>query len=226
MKDDKENAACQTERGNVPVKPPSFIICTELPPSSFVPDQSFSWTVSQAQVRAVQVGQMWSAGTIIRVSFDRGIMPQNDFEQVVSQVQRYARVWSRYANIFSNFIDGPFEDGQIRITFESGPGHYSYVGDMGFKSSQPTMNFDSREINVNTPLDRFQRVVLHEFGHALGCIHEYSQPKSPIKWNKVKLYDHYLKYFNWDKAMVDLNIIKRYEVWSKDDTDLILQYAL
>ena len=167
---------------------------------------------------------MWSAGSIIKVSFDRGIMLQNDFEQVVSEVQRYSRIWSHYANIFFNFIDGPFEDGQIRITFESGPGHYSYVGDTGPKSSRPTMNFDSREINASTPPDRFQRVVLHEFGHALGCIHKHSQLKSPIEWDKVKLYDHYAKHFGWDKATVDLDIIKRYEVWSTDDTDSIMQY--
>lgn len=152
---------------------------------------------------------------------------------VISQVKEYARIWSRYANIFFDFIDGPFNNGQIRIAFKDGPGHYSYVGDpAGVHSSLPTMNFDSRDINANTLPHRFRRIVLHEFGHALGCAHEHSRPDIPINWDKPKLYEYYRTYLEWDQGMVDLNIIGRYKIWSNlissenVDKNSIMQYEL
>ena len=32
--------------------------------------------------------------------------------------------------------------------------------------------------------DELRRVVLHEFGHALGLIHEHQNPEGGIEWNE------------------------------------------
>ncbi len=47
----------------------------------------------------------------------------------------------------------------------------------------------------------------HEFGHALGLLHEQSYPKG-IKWNKDTVYKYYAKYQGWDKEMVDFNVLE------------------
>ncbi|KAK7685242.1 hypothetical protein QCA50_011605 [Cerrena zonata] len=75
------------------------------------------------------------------------------------------------------------------------------------------MNLDPLEINelmLQRNENRFRQVVLHEFGHALGCVHEHSQPNAEIKWNKAVIYDYYQSRFNWSKEMVDDNILCHY----------------
>jgi hypothetical protein len=54
-------------------------------------------------------------------------------------------------------------------------------------------------------------VVLHEFGHALGCIHEHQNPAGGIQWNKDVVYRYYAGKPNyWSREKVDHNIFRRY----------------
>jgi tetratricopeptide (TPR) repeat protein len=62
----------------------------------------------------------------------------------------------------------------------------------------------------------FKRVVLHEFGHALGFQHEHQHPEQKIPWNKAAVYEFYGKPpTSWDKVKVDQNI---FNVLTKDQT--------
>lgn len=47
----------------------------------------------------------------------------------------------------------------------------------------------------------------HEFGHALGLLHEQSYPGG-IKWNRDTVYKYYAKYQGWNKRMVDNNVLE------------------
>ena len=47
----------------------------------------------------------------------------------------------------------------------------------------------------------------HEFGHALGLLHEQSYPRG-INWNKDTVYKYYAKYQGWDKEKVDFNVLE------------------
>ncbi|KYG04421.1 hypothetical protein BE21_46920 [Sorangium cellulosum] len=52
-------------------------------------------------------------------------------------------------------------------------------------------------------------MVLHEFGHALGLIHEHQQPENGIKWNKEKVYEDLSgPPNNWDKKTIDFNMFE------------------
>jgi serralysin len=65
---------------------------------------------------------------------------------------------------------------------------------------------------VATPDAEYSRVVLHEFGHAIGCIHEHSSPAGGIKWHKEVVYrDLGGPPNNWDKATVDHNVFAVYD---------------
>jgi hypothetical protein len=76
--------------------------------------------------------------------------------------------------------------------------------------TEPTMNFGWLTLN-STP-GEISSVVLHEFGHALGCFHEHQHPGGGIPWNKPAVYDYYAGYPNyWSKQKVDDNIFKKYD---------------
>jgi hypothetical protein len=76
-----------------------------------------------------------------------------------------------------------------------------------------TMNFGWLE--PTTSLREYQRVVRHEFGHALGMIHEHQNPLADIPWDKPKVYAHYAQQ-GWTKADVDFNV---FEVFAEDSTN-------
>ena len=50
------------------------------------------------------------------------------------------------------------------------------------------------------------RKAKHEFGHALGLMHEQSYPGG-IKWNRDTVYKYYAEHQGWDKSMVDNNVL-------------------
>jgi serralysin len=47
----------------------------------------------------------------------------------------------------------------------------------------------------------------HEFGHALGLLHEQSYPGG-IKWNTDTVYKFYAEYYGWGKEKVDGNVLE------------------
>ena len=71
------------------------------------------------------------------------------------------------------------------------------------------MNFG--RLKEDTDDAEYERVVVHEFGHALGCIHEHQKPNEHLKCNKKTVY----KYFSgppnyWSKEELDQNILEKY----------------
>lgn len=127
--------------------------------------------------------------------------------------QRIARIageWTRHAHIRLVFDNAP--DAPIRITFARGAS-WSYIGtdalDPTLHQDAPTMNFGW--FSPATPNDELQRVVLHEFGHALGLIHEHQSPAASIPWDREAVYEYYAGPPNfWSPEQVEHNIFDRY----------------
>jgi hypothetical protein len=154
--------------------------------------------------------KMWKPGRTLKVCFLDGE------PAVRKKIADTAKQWMDYANIILQFVDGTV--GDIRISLKE-TGYWSAVGtdalvEQYFPKTKPTMNYEA--FSMATPDEEYSRVVLHEFGHALGCIHEHSSPAAGIQWNKEVVYRELGgPPNNWDKSTVDHNV---FEVYSKTVT--------
>jgi hypothetical protein len=166
----------------------------------------------------------WPNGKRLRVRLDGGSA------LVRQKVERYATEWENFANVDFRFVAAG-QDAEIRVTFNSG-GSWSYIGigNLNVSSSQPTMNFGW--FNDNTQDLEFSRTVIHEFGHALGAIHEHQSPAADIPWDKPAVYAYYAATQTppWTQADVDRNLFTKYSASTTKFTDFdkhsIMCYAI
>lgn len=152
---------------------------------------------------AVEKAKRWDKGSTIKVKFLEG-------ESVVqSKVKSYAEQWMNYANIKIEFVNSG--DAEIRIAFDQNDGSWSYIARdaLDVPQNEPTMNYGW--LTPETEDAEYSRVVLHEFGHALGAIHEHQNPSAGIPWNKEAVYKYFMGPPNrWTKEQIDHNLFERY----------------
>ncbi|KAI4157163.1 MAG: hypothetical protein LQ342_008503 [Letrouitia transgressa] len=210
-----------------------------VPPSNLiVPEENPSGPFQLA----IGLDLFWKVGQTLRVSWWSGQQePVSD--GLKKKVKQYAKQWDALCNInldFGNYGD----DAEIRVAFkvkdEQGKldtGSWSFVGKDCLehsghpghpKKNEPTMNFGW--LDDNTREDEIKRVVLHEFGHALGCVHEHQNPDNKIKWNERAVIDKYAGSPNyWSEATTRHNIINpaqtSLEKNSVFDPDSIMLYS-
>ena len=169
---------------------------------------------------AIRVDLRWRPGTEIGVRFLGG------GAALRGRIQRVAHGWEEYANIRFRF--GRSRGAPIRIGFDPG-GSWSYVGIAAFSvpDGEPTMNFGW--LTDDTEDDEVERVVLHEFGHALGCEHEHQSPGVRIPWDKPKVYAYY-ETLGWPRAVVDEQVLFAHSPegmrWSRFDPESIMLYPV
>jgi len=136
---------------------------------------------SKTERAALVKASKWTPGDLITVSFldgDPGVQ---------AQVKQVAQRWTApgMANLLLSFRDDNSTD--IRISFQF-PGSWSVIGTTCRSitdKTQPTMNFGW--LTPTSDPDEVRRVVLHEFGHAMGLIHEHQSPAGGIKWNRPEV---------------------------------------
>ena len=170
---------------------------------------------------AIAVASEWKAGRTLHVRFLDGE------PEVKRKVETVAHGWEEHANITFAFDNRP--DAQIRISFRE-VGSWSYMGRdaLHIPKRKATMNLGW--LTPDSADDEYSRVVLHEFGHALGCIHEHQSPAVTIPWDKPAVYDYYAATQGWSHQETDQNVLIPYSPegiqFSMFDPASIMLYAV
>lgn len=166
----------------------------------------------------------WEKGYRLRCRFLDGSRTQR------RKVEAKARLWERYANV--KVVFGDDANAEVRISFQADDGSWSAVGTDCLNASyfpkyQPTMNYGW--LKDDTDAREYERVVVHEFGHALGCIHEHQSPAEKLDWNRDAVYKEFSGSPNfWSKDDIDGNILEKYSPkgisFTQFDVDSIMLY--
>ncbi|MCB0777024.1 MAG: hypothetical protein KDB99_11965 [Chitinophagaceae bacterium] len=110
-----------------------------------------------------------------------------------------------------------------------------YLAAIKRKGVSPPYNWNQIIAEMRTDPDHWnyremRRVVMHEFGHALGLLHEQSYPGA-INWKKTdSVYNYYKQTQGWDKQKVDFNVFnvvgQFYTNGTNYDPKSIMHYAV
>ena len=110
--------------------------------------------------------------------------------------------WNRASGLQFRFVDAAPAD--VRVSFE-GAGNWCYPGTYSLAVPEPEPTMVLSSVTASTPA---RGVILHEFGHACGYLHEQQSPSAQIPWDVEAVYAYYAKH-GWDKAMVDAQVLWR-----------------
>lgn len=150
-----------------------------------------------------QPSKFWPQKSTIRIRFLSGTKKQK------------AEAWKRFQQIdalvnlsFAQVASGPSE---VRVRFDRGKGHWSYLGTDAriVSSTAQTMNLDLAAGVFGDFADEWDRVAIHECLHAIGLEHEHQHPKSAIIWNKAAVYEYYGRTQGWSKEQIDFQVLNR-----------------
>ena len=172
---------------------------------------------------AVLLHNRWPNGTQLHVAF------LNDPYGLKNQILSVANEWHTRAHANVTFAESDVAHSNIRVTFTT-VGYWSLIGtEADHKPGRPTLGLGFRGAPGTTQL---RRVVLHEFGHSIGLIHEHQQPLSTIHWNAPACYRYFEGPPNcWTRKMVDDNVLQRRPenpalFHSGFDEDSIMEYPV
>ena len=133
-------------------------------------------------------------------------------------------------NLNLKFVDSNPEDADIRISFKDAGASWSDVGTDSVKNSSKNCGPVKDCVKPSMNLGWFDvGTYIHEFGHALGMVHEHQNPRGiQIDWNVPELQAYMAETQGWDKEQVDINIIDRYKIdqinGSKFDPQSVMLY--
>ena len=150
-------------------------------------------------------GARWNLNDTIRIRFLEGD------KSLQQRVRAVAEEWIApgMANLTFNWVDsGPAE---IRIAFQQGKGSWSYLGTVCRQILEPEATMNYGWLTPASGEAELRRVVLHEFGHALGLIHEHQNPDGGIEWNEPAVIADLSGPPNkWNLATIRSNVLDHY----------------
>ncbi len=191
----------------------------------------------------------WQPGDIVVVAFNGGTAAHH------AAISGLANEWAKYANIRFDFgIDqrtGAYRSwsaqdreyaSHVRIGFDE-PGAWSAVGSDAIDKSifpphEASMNFGGLAALPPSLWQPSARAsIIHEFGHALGFVHEHQQQNcmDEIRWQRgpngeANVYDVLALVYGWNTRDVDTNLRAAWsgsvDILSAHDPKSIMHYAM
>lgn len=171
----------------------------------------FAWpagrkSTSGADRAALVRGAQWDPGSVITISFLDGD------PAVQERVRAVAQQWVTpgMANLTLDFRRET--NTLVRISFRFS-GSWSTIGTtcrQVTNRAEPTMNYGW--LAPSSSDAEVERVVLHEFGHALGLIHEHQNPGGTIQWNRRQVIEELSgPPNNWPLEVIEHNMFEPYD---------------
>jgi hypothetical protein len=183
--------------------------------------------------------QLWPPGYRLKVCFIGGN------PGLRRKIASTASEWVKYGNIFFDFgqktppgdcrVCTGEDDCEIHVSFEY-LGNWSLIGTDSHEFARPgeaTLNLGQFDLNP-PPEPFFTGTILHEFGHALGLLHEHQSPWGDCDFDWPTLYRELGKTPNfWSPEKVDTNLKQLTSFDHKDlvsptdyDSESIMHYSL
>jgi hypothetical protein len=188
---------------------------------------------TQAQVasakreeRGIQGGltKLWRSGSTVRFYFLDGS------DKLKTIVRAAINEWAEQVNL--HIVEAESNDAEIRISFKDDSGSWSFTGTdvLGIPHDQPTINYGTLEqiLRVDGQAIAMQ-TALHEFGHALGLVHEFQNPLAGDIFDSQAVYRFYTGPPNfWSKDDIDRNLLtkaKNYPGSRPYDPESVMNYS-
>ncbi|KAJ7907565.1 hypothetical protein B0H13DRAFT_2501759 [Mycena leptocephala] len=179
---------------------------------------------SAAHAVVTKLDQLWDSGATVTYSYSGGTANQQ------AKVDKVVLEWFPYANLtFQRTTVGT-----LRISFDPKLGSWSYVGKVNQSVASPAVTMNLGWVADNTTVSDDDRgVILHEFGHALGLLHEHQSParNGTLNLDEDAVYAYYAATQGWDKATIKAQIIDVYNAtdvsnYSALDLTSIMMYFM
>ncbi|KAF8068844.1 hypothetical protein FPV67DRAFT_1668901 [Lyophyllum atratum] len=182
---------------------------------------------SAAHAVLTKVGMLWENGATITYSFFGGTKNQHD------AVNAVIPEWMLYANLNLQGLADNNKTAKVRIAFDPNAGSWSSVGKGALQIKDGiTMNLgwidDSATISDN---DR--GTILHEWGHALGLMHEHQSRArdGTLTLKREEVISYYGATQGWAPSLIQSQILDVYKAddvsnYSKLDTSSVMMYFM
>lgn len=113
--------------------------------------------------------------------------------------------WNRACGVqfrFNNSITAP-----VRVAFAEGSS-WSHLGSRALTADPESPTLNLGWVSAWATPAEVQRVILHEFGHALGLAHEHQHPGVAIPWDLERVYRYFRATQGWSETDVDSQVLR------------------
>ena len=167
---------------------------------------------------------------ILKVSF----LEAEPFAGVIDEIKRVVVAWTEGTLLRFDFVDGPDVGADIRVGFRNQGLYYSLIGSGSRHGSPngPSMNLGfapgNKPMHWDNAAER-RRLILHEFGHALGLDHEHKHPESRLDVDAaVRMYAPQMQGYSNADIRFQFERLKREEIDARSspfDIESIMLYT-
>lgn len=195
--------------------------------------RQFPSTLSGERTRLIVMhADKWVNGSTVKYAFFEPKEPFTRWAGTDALRSQARKAFQRYTDLRIGVRFEPVADratAQVRIGFEPGDGHWSYLGRQVLRqgADDRTMNLDPTDGIASG--DYGVDVATHEIGHTLGFPHEHQNPNAGIVWDEEAVYRALAgPPNNWPREMTFHNIIRKIQPdqvqGSSWDPDSVMHY--